>query len=230
MYYICSPLKRKTFWCNGSRTLSGLSNTFLFIMKHVELKGTARVFGRKADVKSVRKSEQVPCVIYGNGIANTAFSVDAKAFNLLITTPYSHIIDLDIDGTKYMAKLQAVQYHPVTDAAIHADFLAISNDKPVTIEVPVKTTGNAEGVKAGGKLFQAVRKLKISALEKNLPDEITVDVTPLGIGQHISAGDLKFDNFQIVSPKAMRVCSILSTRAAATAAPAGEEAAAPEAK
>lgn len=193
-------------------------------MKHIELTGTARVFGKKADVKSVRKSEKVPCVIYGNGVENTAFSIDEKALKLVTDTPSAYIIDLDIDGSKYMTKLQAVQYHPVTDKALHADFLAISADKPVTIEVPVKLTGNSEGVRAGGKLFQAVRKLKVTAVEANLPDVITIDVTSLQIGKQVFAGDLKYDGFQISSPKGILVCTVKSTRAAASAATAEAEA------
>ncbi len=197
-------------------------------MKHISLKGIARVTGKKADVKSVRKSEKVPCVVYGNGVSNTSFSIDEKDLKLVTDTPYSQIIDLEVEGGKYMTKLQAVQYHPVTDKPLHADFLVLSEDKPVTIEVPVKTAGNSEGVKAGGKLYQAVRKLKISALVKDLPDEITVDVTSLGIGSHISAGDLKFDNFKIVSPKATLVCSVRSTRAAVAEESASAESASAE--
>lgn len=187
-------------------------------MKHLTLNGSLRTVGKKADVKAVRRNEQVPCVLYGAGIENVAFSIDAKDLKALTHTPYSHIVDLNVDGKAYVAKLQAIQYHPVTDEARHVDFLVLDTNKPVTIDVPVKIFGNSVGVRQGGKLYQAVRKLRVSGMIDNLPDELPVDITPLGVGKQISAGDLSFDNIQIVSPKATLVCAIKATRAAATAA------------
>ena len=187
-------------------------------MKHLTLNGSLRTVGKKADVKAVRRNEQVPCVLYGAGVENVAFSINAKDLKALTHTPYSHIVDLNVDGKAYVAKLQAIQYHPVTDEARHVDFLVLDVNKPVTIEVPVKIFGNSVGVRQGGKLYQAVRKLRVSGLIDNLPDELPVDITPLGVGKQISAGDLSYDNIQIVSPKATLVCAIKATRAAATAA------------
>ena len=191
-------------------------------MKHLNLQGTLRVTGRKADVKSVRREEKVPCVIYGNGIENVLFSVTAKDLAVLTNTPFSHIIDLDIEGNKYLAKLQDIQWHPVTDKALHVDFIALSEDKPVTIEVPVKIVGNSEGVKQGGTLAVSSRKHKVCGLMANLPDELEVDITPLGIGNQIFAKDLHYDNIQIVSPKGTLVCAVRATRASAAAATAAE--------
>ncbi|MBR4659978.1 MAG: 50S ribosomal protein L25 [Bacteroidales bacterium] len=189
-------------------------------MKHLDLKGTLRVTGRKADVNSVRRDEKVPCVLYGNGMENVSFAIDAKSLKLVTNTPASYIINLDIEGKQYVTKLQAVQYHPVTDAALHADFLVLPADKPVTMEVPVKIVGNSEGVKQGGKLYAPTRKLRVSALIADLPDELVVDITPLQIGKQLSAGDLSFDKVTIVTPKATLVCAVRATRAAAAAAAA----------
>lgn len=192
-------------------------------MKHLNLQGKLRATGKKADVKSVRREERVPCVIYGNGMENVLFSVGAKELAVLTDTPFSHIIDLDIEGNKYLAKLQDIQWHPVTDKAIHVDFIALAEDKPVTISVPVKIVGNSEGVKQGGKLFVSSRKLKVSGLMENLPDELEVDITPMGIGSQIFAKDLHYDNIQIVSPKGTLVCAVRATRASAAAATAATE-------
>jgi len=191
-------------------------------MKHIQISGSARTTGRKADVKSVRKDEKVPCVFYGQGIENINFSIEEKTLKLITDTPYSYIVDLTIDGKTYMAKLQDVQYHPVNDNAIHADFLAVAEDKPVTILVPIKIVGNSEGVKQGGKLAVQVRKLKVCGLAANIPDELPVDITTLQIGKRITAADLNYDNIQIVSPKATIVCSVKSTRAAVEAAAQAE--------
>ena len=187
-------------------------------MKHFELQGKKRITGKKADVKSVRREDRVPCVLYGAGVENTAFSVDEKELKGLTHTPYSHIVDLDIEGEKHQAILKAIQYHPVTDRAMHVDFLALDPAKPVTIDVPIKITGNSIGVRQGGKLNVPTRKLKVCGTIENLPDELPIDITELGLGRQINAGDLKFDGFQIVSPKGTLVCAVRATRNSAAAA------------
>ena len=189
-------------------------------MKHFELKGKKRVTGKKADVKSIRKEERVPCVIYGAGVENTSFSIDEKDLKGLTHTPFSHIVDLDVEGTKYQAVLKAIQYHPVTDRPLHVDFLALDPAKPVVIDVPVKITGNSVGVRQGGKLSLNTRKLRVCGMQQNLPDELPVDITELGLGAQINAGDLKYDGIQIVSPKGTLVCAVRATRNSAAAATA----------
>ena len=187
-------------------------------MKHIELKGVIREVGNKAVVKSIRKQGLVPCNIYGSGIENVLFTVSAKDLKSLTHTPNSYIVDLELnDGKKFKAVLHEVQWHPVTDEALHVDFLAISEDKPVVIDVPVIITGHSEGVKLGGKLLVSSRKLRISALIDDLPDSLEVDVTNLMIGKQIVAGDLHFDKIKIISPKATIICSVRATRATAQA-------------
>jgi large subunit ribosomal protein L25 len=96
--------------------------------------------------------------------------------------------------------------------------LAVTEDKPVVIAVPVKVEGHSEGVKQGGKLVPGARKLKVSGLIKDLPDTLSVDITNLTIGKQINAGDLSYENIQIVSPKTTMVCAVKATRASAAAA------------
>ena len=132
-------------------------------MKHIELKGQVREAGNKAAVKAVRRAGHVPCNIYGLGMENVLFTIDAQDLKTITHTPNSYIIDLELnDGKKFFAVLHEVQYHPVTDEALHVDFLAVCEDKPVTIEVPVIVTGHSEGVKMGGKLLVSSRKLRVS--------------------------------------------------------------------
>ena len=183
-------------------------------MKHIELKGQVREAGNKAAVKAIRRAGQVPCNIYGLGIENVLFSVEAQDLKTITHTPNSYIVDLELsNGTKMYAVLHEVQYHPVTDEALHVDFLAVSEEKPVTIEVPVKVVGHSEGVKMGGKLLVSSRKLRVSAMMNNLPDLLEVDSTHLMIGKQIVAGDLNFEGVTIVSPKATIICSVRPTRA-----------------
>ena len=183
-------------------------------MKHIEFKGQIREAGNKAAVKAVRRAGQVPCNIYGHGIENVLFTIDSQDLKSITHTPESYIIDLELNnGTKMFAVLHEVQFHPVTDEALHVDFLAVSEEKPVTIEVPIKVTGHAEGVKMGGKLLVSSRKLRVSAMMDKLPDLLEVDSTNLMIGKQIVAGDLNFDGVTIVSPKATIICSVRPTRA-----------------
>ena len=183
-------------------------------MKHIELKGQIREAGNKAAVKAVRRAGQVPCNIYGLGIENVLFTIDAQDHKTITHTPNSYIIDLELsNGTKMYAVLHEVQYHPVSDEALHVDFLAVSDEKPVTIEVPVQVVGHSEGVKMGGKLLVSSRKLRVSAMMDKLPDILEVDSTPLKIGKQIVAGDLNYDGVTIVSPKATIICSVRPTRA-----------------
>ena len=183
-------------------------------MKHIELKGQLREAGSKAAVKAVRRAGQVPCNIYGLGIENVLFTIDAQDLKTITHTPNSYIIDLELsNGTKMYAVLHEVQYHPVSDEALHVDFLAVSEEKPVTIEVPVQVVGHSEGVKMGGKLLVSSRKLRVSAMMNNLPDVLEVDSTHLMIGKQIVAGDLNYEGVTIVSPKATIICSVRPTRA-----------------
>ena len=183
-------------------------------MKHIELKGQVREAGNKAAVKAVRRAGHVPCNIYGLGMENVLFTIDAQDLKTITHTPNSYIINLELnDGKKFFAVLHEVQYHPVTDEALHVDFLAVCEDKPVTIEVPVIVTGHSEGVKMGGKLLVSSRKLRVSAMMNNLPDVLEVDSTHLMIGKQIVAGDLNFDGVTIVSPRATIICSVRPTRA-----------------
>lgn len=188
-------------------------------MKHIELKGQSRETGNKAVVKAIRREGSVPCNLYGQGMENVLFSLTAKELKNITDTPNSFIIDLELsNGSKFMAVLHEVQYHPVTDEALHVDFLKVSEDLPVTIDVPVRVTGHSEGVKAGGKLLVSARKLRVCAPMENLPDVLDVDTSHLHIGKQIVAGDLSYEGVTIVSNKATIICSVRPTRATQQAA------------
>ena len=183
-------------------------------MQHIELNGQVRVAGNKASVKAIRREGLVPCNIYGLGMENILFTIDAKDLKTITHTPNSYIIDLKLsDGRSGYAVLHEVQYHPESDEPLHVDFLFVTEDKPVTIEVPVIVTGHSEGVKMGGKLLVSSRKLRVSAMMNNLPDVLEVDSTNLRIGKQIVAGDLNYEGVTIVSPKATIICSVRPTRA-----------------
>lgn len=182
-------------------------------MKHYALSGKIRETGNKAIVKAIRKQGLVPCNLYGPGIENVLFTVTERDLQGITHTPASFIIDIELDnGQKYTAVAHEMQYHPVKDNCLHADFLAVSEDKPVTISVPVIVTGHPIGVRKGGKFVQVSREVKISAMMKDLPDNMTIDATDLDIEKRIVAGDLKADNVTVVSAKNQIICTVKATR------------------
>jgi len=192
-------------------------------MKTIAVKAIERTdFGKKA-AKTVRRGGLVPCVLCGNG-ETVSFSVDPREIKPLIYTPNSYIVELDFGGKTEKAVLREAQFHPVREEILHLDFYRIVAGKPVSIAIPVRLTGNAEGVKVGGKLTLSARKLTVSALLENLPDEIVVDVTSLGVGKTIFVGDLKFENLRFVTPATTAVCAVRVTRASRGAATEAEAA------
>ncbi len=182
-------------------------------MKHFELNGQIREVGNKAVIKEFRKQGLVPCNLYGAGVENVLFTITEKDLKCITDTPASFIIDLNLsDGKKYFAVVHELQFHPVKDNCLHADFLAVTEDKPIAIKVPVTITGHSVGVRAGGKFYKLVRELKVSALMKDLPDELVINVDRLQIGKRIVAGDLKYENVNVISPKGTIICTVKSSR------------------
>ncbi|MFO0358750.1 MAG: 50S ribosomal protein L25/general stress protein Ctc [Sphingobacteriaceae bacterium] len=206
-------------------------------MKTVSLSGSPRANVGKADANALRAKGQVPCVIYGAG-EQIHFSADERAFKHIIYTPETSIVEIEVGGKSYKTVLQESQYHKITDKLIHADFLQIIDGKPVTVHLPVKTVGQSEGVKAGGKLAVKLRKLKVRGLINKLPERIELNIETLGIGKSISVGDINLDGIAILHPKNISVVSVQTTRnvvaeetpAAGATAAAPAKAAAPAAK
>jgi large subunit ribosomal protein L25 len=180
-------------------------------MKTIEINGAKRTNISKQEVKSLRGSEMVPCVLYG-GEEQVHFSTDLSSFKGLVYTPDAHMVKLSVDGQEFQCVIQDVQYHPVTDIIIHADFLQVFDNKPVTMSIPVKITGTSEGVKMGGKLVTKYRRLKVKALPANLPDFISVDISPMKIGDSIRVRDLNLSEVTLLESPANVIVSVNMTR------------------
>lgn len=182
-------------------------------MQHFELKGQIRQVGNKAVIKAYRKQGVVPCNLYGLGMENILFTVDEKELKGLTHTPKSYIVDLVLDnGKTFNAVVHELQFHPVSERCLHVDFLAVNEEKPIAIKVPIIISGHSVGVQQGGKFTQNSRFIRISGLMANLPDDVTVDISSLGLDKKIKAGDLKFDNFTVISDKDTIICGVKSTR------------------
>lgn len=186
-------------------------------MKSLEIKGELRSALGKKGAHKLRAEEKAPAVLYG-GAEPIHFSVDFAELRQLIYTPSVYLIDLNIDGKTYKAIMQDIQWHPVDEVVLHVDFLQIPADKPIKMEIPIKITGHAKGIRAGGKLNTNLRRLKVKALAENLPDTFEIDVTKLGLGQSIKVANLNFANIEFLDPKSNVIVSVAMTRAARSAA------------
>jgi large subunit ribosomal protein L25 len=176
-------------------------------MKSVEILGFKREKTGKKNAKALRLDAQVPCVLYG-GESEVHFHSPMIFFRDLVYTPNAHTVDLNIEGDEYKAILQDIQFHPVSEMILHADFLLLKEDKPVKVAVPVKFTGTAPGVQQGGKLVVKTKKLTIKALPKNLPDFITVDISGMELGKSIKVKDLMTEGFEILDAPSNPIVSI----------------------
>lgn len=203
-------------------------------MQTFNLNGKHREHVGRISSRDTRKGEMIPCVLYGNG-ENINFEVAASALKALVYTPNVYKVILNIDGTEHESLMREIQFHPVSDAILHIDFLKLNPKKKVSCEVPLKLVGQSVGVKAGGKLVQRIRKVTIKALPKDLVDHVAIDVTDLDVSKTVRIGDIKIDNVEVVGTKSIPVATILSPRAlkalaeAAAAADAAAKTATPAA-
>ena len=181
-------------------------------MKIVTLSGSLRANVGKTDANALRAKGWVPCVIYG-GKEQVHFSADTRAFKNIIYTPDTNLVNITVGSNSYNAVVQEAQFHKINDKLIHVDFLQVEDGKPVTVEIPVKTLGTAEGVKEGGKLNVKMRKLKVRGLVSKFPERIELNVEKLTIGKTIAVGDINIDGLTILHPKNISVVSCQITRA-----------------
>lgn len=220
-------------------------------MKTFQLNAEPRTdLGKKA-AKALRASQKIPCVLNGGkvvelkdgkyegtlaegekvveigrdgkAVLTTDFTVNFRDIRKLIYTPDVYVVALNLNGVEKMAVLKDIQWHPINDSILHLDFLEVTKEKPVVVSVPVKLEGHAAGVKAGGKLYLSMKKVKVKGIYTELPERIVVNVDDIAIGHSIKVGDLKFDNYELASSKDLVITGVRATRAAAAAAAAAEE-------
>ena len=187
-------------------------------MKTFKLEGKSReIIARSADqkraLKAMRKNDEIPAVLYG-GEKVVHFAVTNDAVRKLVYPPEIFVVELTIDGETTMAIMKEIQFHPVSDKILHMDFLAVSKEKPVEMEVPVALEGHAEGVKAGGKLTLQMRKLRVKAIYDQIPEKLVINVDNLGLGKTMQVGALHFEGLEVMNAKNAVVCAVQLTRAA----------------
>ncbi|MGI6223237.1 MAG: 50S ribosomal protein L25/general stress protein Ctc [Prevotella sp.] len=191
-------------------------------MKEINVTGQKRTaLGKKAS-KELRKQGLVPCNLYGekkdaDGKPEAfAFAISMNELRKIVYTPHIYVINLDIEGEHHTAIMKELQFHPVTDALLHVDFYEINDTKPITIGIPVKLVGLAQGVRDGGRMNLSIRKIDVTAPYQQIPEHLDIDVTDLKIGKSIKVGQLSFEGLELATNKDVVVCSVKMTRQAAT--------------
>ncbi len=182
-------------------------------MKSITIKGSQRESVGKVATKALRNAGKVPCVLYG-GDKPLHFSADEISFKKIVYTANVYTAMIELEGTKYHAILQDIQFHPVTDKILHVDFYQLFDDKVVTMNIPVRLIGSSPGVLNGGSLRFPMRKLRIKALPADLPDFLNADISSLIIGSKVYVTELASEKFTILHPDNSVVVQVRTARAA----------------
>jgi large subunit ribosomal protein L25 len=180
-------------------------------MKSITIKGSKRESVGKVATKALRNAGMVPCVIYGGGKL-VHFSAEELAFKKLVYTPNVYTATIIVDGQTIQTILKDIQFHPVTDRIIHADFYQLFEDKEITMRIPVNLTGTSPGVLNGGSLRFTNRKLKVKALPANLPDFVNADISALRIGSKLTVVSLTTDGYTFMHPDNTVVVQVRTSR------------------
>ncbi len=180
-------------------------------MQSITINGSQRESVGKVATKALRNAGKVPCVLYG-GDKPVHFSADERTFKDLVYTPNVYTAAIELDGQKFAAILQDIQFHPVSDKILHVDFYQLFDDKEVTMNIPVKLVGTSPGVLNGGSLRFTNRKLKVKALPANLPDFINADISKLRIGNKLYITELLNDDYTFMHPDNTVVVQVRTSR------------------
>ncbi|MEL7163213.1 MAG: 50S ribosomal protein L25 [Bacteroidota bacterium] len=197
-------------------------------MQTVQVSGEVRENLGKKYSKATRREGLVPAVLYGAGdpVHFTIKPLDVRA---LIYSPEFKIAELTVNGKTHRAIVKDYQFHPVTDQLRHIDFLALQDGHPVKVQVPVTFEGTSPGVRGGGKLQVAVRRVKIKTTPENLVDKVVLDISELELGSAIRVRDIQpMEGVEIMNPGGTPVATVevpRALRSAATAAAKEDEAA-----
>ncbi len=205
-------------------------------MKTIEIVGYKRANLGKAESRRLRSEGYVPCVAYG-GNDQVHFYAPMILFRDLVYTNEAHFVHLNIEGQESQAILQEVQFHPVSEVILHADFLRIEEGRKIKMDIPIRLVGQAKGVSKGGTLIRKRPTLKVYGFPKQMPDHIDVDVTNLDFHNAVKVRDMSFEGLEFLDPGAAAIAAVevprsakLATETSATeAAPATAEAKKPEA-
>lgn len=181
-------------------------------MKSIAISGSLRGNVGKRDSKELRYQGLVPAVLYG-GKEQVHLAVSAADLRALTHSADALFVDLTVDGKQYKAIAQEIQFHPLNEQVRHIDFLQLFDDKYVSMNIPIKLTGISPGVRAGGKLAQKLRSLRIKALPNDLPQYVEVNIGHLEVGKSVRVNEIKIDNVKILNNSDDTIVAVGMSRA-----------------
>ena len=176
-------------------------------METIEIIGYKRANLGKRNSNKLREEGNVPCVVYG-GDEQIHFHAPMILFRDLVYTPGANFVKLNIEGLEIDAILQDIQFHPVSEIILHADFLQLKDEKKIKMEIPVKIIGDSPGVQQGGKILMRIRKLSLMAYPKNMPQFVEVDISNLELGKSIKVEELLTEEYDILNSPVVSVVSV----------------------
>ena len=181
-------------------------------MKTIEIIGYQRANLGKKEAKRLRAEGNVPCVVYG-GEEQVHFYAPMILFRNLVYTADAHFAHLNIEGVEKQCILQDIQFHPVNETILHADFLELHEGKKVKMDIPILLKGTPIGVGKGGKLMFKRRSLRIEALPKNMPENLELDVSSLDFGRAAKVEDVETGDFKVSEDPSLSIAVIEVPRA-----------------
>lgn len=191
-------------------------------MKSIAITGNTRNSLGKKSSKLIRREGQVPCVIYGGG-ENVHFTAERMGFKHLVYTPDFKVAEITVDGNVHKCIVKAIQFHPVTDEIMHIDFLKLIDGTKMKVEIPIRFKGVAPGTKAGGKLTQKLRRVKVKTTPEYLTDELFVDINELQLGFSVKVKDIELkEGMELETSPGIPVASVEVPRALRSAQAEGE--------
>lgn len=168
---------------------------------HVTIDAISRETGPTAAAE-MRSANTIPAVMYGPKTDNVHFSVPELELERILKAEDAQIVDVNINGKSFSSIVKTVDFHPVTDRPIHADFYVYSESHPVTISLPIRILGSAPGVLSGGRLDHNLKKVNVRCLPKDIPAHVVADISKLNINDTLRIKDLDFEGVTpLVSPE-----------------------------
>ncbi len=164
-------------------------------MVTITIEAQPRETGKRV-ARAIRRQGWVPCILYGHHVEPIPFQIPESKLWPLIYTTETHLVKLQINGKTWDCILKDVEFHPVTDRPIHADFQVLQQTEKITVTVPVRIVGTSVGVQRGGVLQLVTHELEVTCLPKDIPSHIDIDVTNLDIGDAVHVGDLQFEGLK----------------------------------
>ncbi|HSL71375.1 MAG TPA: 50S ribosomal protein L25/general stress protein Ctc [Longimicrobiales bacterium] len=194
------------------------------MVANASLTAVPRAQRGKGGARKLRAAGRVPAVVYGHGEETRSLTVDAHELERLFAQIHKEntIINLRIEGgAEIRALVREVQAHPFRGNILHVDFYQIHAGERITVEVPIVLTGTPEGVKLGGMLQHALDGLEIRCLPDQIPNEIRVDVSHLGIGDSVHVSDLTVPaGIELLVDEERTVCSVIAPTVVTAEVPA----------